>query len=746
MRSIRTELIFWLSVLGILPALAATVVTTIVVWHAQRQDEAMFLDRTIGAIARAIEHEARRTSRAATAAAWDPLLGRAPRSAGPEADRDLCTELAGKYHLEALALYSADGGLIGQYGDPPPYRGAPVTAWLPSPDDGVWFAAAVPLPKGAATGTRGRSWLVGYHHIGTRYCMHAHQTTGAVTALYSQEGRSLLAQSGGIALNAELASAVAGGRLIRTRAGDEPLIAVGKAITMEGKDTGIGVLGATMPHSHWEGMIRAAWLTLAMLSGVLLLSSGAGAALARKIADPLVEIARAARSLAKGDLSRRVRVEGSDELQSLAESFNHMASALEQQTQQLRDSNDELDRQMARVQELNTLLREAVRTDSLTQVRTHGYIQQQLAKHLEVARQSHRPLSVLMIDVDHFKWINDTHGHPTGDQALKEVARAIASAVRHNDLVGRQGGDEFCVVLPAAGAADAERCADRIRSAVARTTVRGANRTPLRLTASIGAATFPDDGEETTALVAAADRSLYQAKLWRDRARHIVRPTAAELEAGPDDSLLLDGPTVQVAMAMAASVGSALSTTVHHSYAVAARASAIAAALNLDRDGRTALRLACTLHDIGMVALPRELLGGERSRAPEENRLFESHAELGYRILRHLGLPQPIPEIVRCHHERYDGTGYPRGLRGQGIPLGARIAAVAEAFVNLTLPTECDDPLSSAEALAQIEAQAGKAFDAGVVAALARTLKWKGPEPEEAQSEPSAHQVVSTEI
>ncbi len=745
MRSIRTELIIWLSALGVLPALAATVVTTIVVWHAQRQDEEMFLERTVGAIARAIEHDARRVSRAAAAAARDPVLRRASRSTDSEAAKVLCTELAGKYRVEALAFYTADGKLIAQHGDPPPYRGIPATGWLPAPGDGVWFATAVPLPEGAPTATPRRSWLVGYNHIGTRYCMHAHETTGAVTALYSREGRSLLAQSGGVALNAELASVVAAGKVTRTKVGDEPLIAVGKAIRINGKDSGIRVLGATMPHSHWEGMVRAAWLTIAMLSGVLLLSSGAGAALARKIADPLVEIARAARSLARGDLSRRVRVEGTDELQSLAESFNHMASALEEQTQQLRDSNDELDRQMARVQELNTLLREAVRTDSLTQVRTHGYIQQQLAKHLEVARQSRRPLSVLMIDVDHFKWINDTHGHPTGDQALKEVARAIASAVRHNDLVGRQGGDEFCVVLPAAGAADAERCADRIRAAIGRTSVRGANRTPLRLTVSIGAATFPDDGEEATALVAASDRSLYQAKLWRDRARHIVRPSSAELEAGADDSLLLDGPTVQVAMAMAASVGSALSTTVHHSYAVAARASAIAAALNLARDGRTALRLACMLHDIGMVALPRELLRKDQSRTPEEERLFESHSELGYRILRHLGLPQPIPEIVRYHHERYNGTGYPRGLKGEAIPLGARIAAVAEAFVSLTLPTERADPLTSQEAFAEIETEAGKTFDAGVVAALARTLKWKGPEPEAADSLPSPHHIVSTE-
>jgi diguanylate cyclase (GGDEF)-like protein/putative nucleotidyltransferase with HDIG domain len=742
-RSIRTELIIWLSALGVLPALAATLVTTVVIWHAQRQDEGAFLERTAGAIARAIEHDARRVSRAAARAAEDPALARAAWPSSRERAEAVCVTLAGRYRLDALALYDGEGDFLAAHGDPPRYRGTPVSAWLPSKTDGVWFADAVPIGPGS-TATDGRGWLVAYKHIGREFCLYANQTTGIVVGLHFPGHASVLSQSGGMALSADLAATLKTDRVTRFKVGDGWLMAVGKAVTMGGRDTGLRVLGAAAPHSHWDGMARAGWLTLAMLSGVLLLSSGAGAALARKIAEPLIEIAGAARSLAAGDLSRRVRIDGTNELQSLSESFNHMASALEEQTQQLRDSNQELDHQMARVQELNTLLREAVRTDSLTQVRTHGFIQQQLAKHLEVAKQSRRPLSVLMIDVDHFKWINDTHGHPTGDHALREVARAIASAVRHNDLVGRQGGDEFCVILPAAGAADAERCADRIRAAIARTSVRGANRTPLRLTVSVGTATFPDDGEEAGPLVAAADRTLYQAKLWRDRARHIFRPDGADLEAVSADSPLLDGPTVQVAMAMAASVGSALSSTVHHSYAVAARAAAIATALNLGRDGRAALRLACLLHDIGKVGLPREMLREEGPDTEEQQHLLESHAELGYRILRHLGLPQPIPEIVRCYHERYDGTGYPRGLKGEQIPLGARVAAVAEAFVKLTLPTERHKPLSSDDALAEIQAEAGKAFDASVVAALARSLKWRSASMASAL-ERSPHQVASAE-
>lgn len=756
MRSIRTELVVWLAALGVVPALAATVVTAAAVWHAERRDDGEVVERAVSSAVRALEYNAERTSQAATRAVQERAWLADPRLDRVEDGQAVCRTMAAKYGVDAVGFYDEKGQLVTQHGglpkswplggEPRPAPGQPSLQWLPAPEDGMWFGAAARVPVGTPADKADVGLLVLCNHIGRKFCTDVHRVSGTLIAIYGRKDTSPLAQSGGMAIDAESASLVSRATTpTRLTLGDYRWLVISRHVRLAGRTSAVRVSGAVRAQDHWQGMVQAGWLIMAMLSGVILLSSGAGAALARKIADPLVEIAGAARSLASGDLSRRVRVDGANELGSLSESFNHMAGELEEQTQQLRGSNEELDRQMARVQELNSLLREAVRTDSLTQVRTHGYIQQQLAKHLEVAKQSRRPLSVLMIDVDHFKWINDTHGHPTGDQALKEVARSISSAVRHNDLVGRQGGDEFCVVLPAAGAADAERCADRIKSAIARASVRGANRTPLRLTVSVGSATFPDDGEEATSLVAAADRALYQAKLWRHDASALVRVDGAYFGTVPDDSPLLDGPTVQVALAMAASVGSSESGTVHHAYAVAVRAAAIGAELRLGRDGRTALRIACLLHDIGKVGLPRELLQKDAAHTPEERRLVESHAELGYRILRHLGLPQPVPEVVRCHHERYDGTGHPRGLQREQVPLGARIAAVAETFVRLTLPTECKEPLSSDEALRRIEQEAGKAFDPTVVAALAQTLTWKGPTAEGERFAGSSRQTVPTE-
>ncbi len=419
---------------------------------------------------------------------------------------------------------------------------------------------------------------------------------------------------------------------------------------------------------------------------------------------------------------------GDCELRSLAESFNHMAAGLEEHTQTLRTKNDELDQHVDNVQRLNELLRETARTDSLTGVATHGHVQEHLAKELSLAKATRQPLSVLMIDVDHFKWINDTYGHPTGDRALKEVARAISGALRQNDdIVGRHGGDEFCCVLPGATGAEAAACAERIRAAAMRTRIGEPGRSPLRSTVSVGIATFPDDGMEAAPLVAAADRALYQAKMWRNMTLSSLGPSEAMADLGPEDLSSLEGGAAQVATAMAASVDSASSGTAHHSSAVAACAAIISAVLGLPAEGRRLLRLAALVHDIGKVGIPYELLEAKRPLTKEEQRIVQSHAELGGRVLRHLGVPEPVPEIVHHHHERYDGKGYPCALRGAEIPLGARILAVAEAFVLLTSPREAEAPLSAAEALRRVRREAGKAFDPDVTAALARTRAGQPP-------------------
>ena len=157
--------------------------------------------------------------------------------------------------------------------------------------------------------------------------------------------------------------------------------------------------------------------------------------------------------------------------------------------------------------------------DGLTGAFSHAYLQETLSLELERARRQESPLSVLMLDLDDFKAVNDTHGHLFGDRVLKEVTETISMNIRQQDVLGRYGGEEFAVIMPGADSPTALRVAERVRRAVARTGIVDRRETPgsppaqVSMTVSIGQATFPGSGEgDGPSLLHRADTSLYRAK------------------------------------------------------------------------------------------------------------------------------------------------------------------------------------------------------------------------------------------
>jgi diguanylate cyclase (GGDEF)-like protein len=168
------------------------------------------------------------------------------------------------------------------------------------------------------------------------------------------------------------------------------------------------------------------------------------------------------------------------------------------------------------------LHREAERlsiTDGLTGVWNRRYLQLTLAKEIDRAQRFGRPLSVLMVDIDHFKGVNDEHGHPRGDEVLVELTRRILSQIRSQiDFLTRYGGEEFVIVLPETPAQGAMVVAEKVRGAVADAPFLSDSGPPVSVTVSIGAATYPEDGDSVSDLVGAADAAMYRAKeAGRDR-------------------------------------------------------------------------------------------------------------------------------------------------------------------------------------------------------------------------------------
>ncbi|MCW7536764.1 GGDEF domain-containing protein [Aquabacterium sp. A7-Y] len=200
------------------------------------------------------------------------------------------------------------------------------------------------------------------------------------------------------------------------------------------------------------------------------------------------------------------------------------AEATSQLEQRVQQRTHELDEALCNLSEANNELQRLNVLDGLTGVKNRKYFDEQLALQLKVAGRSRQPLSLLLIDIDHFKAVNDRHGHLAGDACLRAVARAIAeSLLRAGDEVARYGGEEFAVLLPQTDAAGAERLGERIRAAVEQLGVLH-ECTPVPLTASIGVAVVAEPDETGERLIAAADAALYEAK---HHGRNQVRIAAA---------------------------------------------------------------------------------------------------------------------------------------------------------------------------------------------------------------------------
>lgn len=216
-----------------------------------------------------------------------------------------------------------------------------------------------------------------------------------------------------------------------------------------------------------------------------------GRALARSVMTPLHALEAGAERFGAGDLSYRVQTIGQDELGRLGRTFNAMA--------------DKLARTQAMLRELST-------RDSLTGLINHREFHRQLTEEVERSRRYGHPFSLLMLDIDHFKTINDTYGHVAGDKALRALAALIRGEVRPTDLVARYGGEEFVLVLPETAGAGALTLAERLRVRVAGHAITLTADQTISLTVSIGVASFPEDKDSVQKLVSAADQALYVAK------------------------------------------------------------------------------------------------------------------------------------------------------------------------------------------------------------------------------------------
>jgi diguanylate cyclase (GGDEF)-like protein len=353
-------------------------------------------------------------------------------------------------------------------------------------------------------------------------------------------------------------------------------------------------------------------------------------------------------------------------------------------------------------------------TDPLTGLANHRSFQERVQRELMGAEARGIPFTLCMIDIDDFKRVNDLFGHPVGDKVLADVGARL----RQNGEAFRLGGDEFALLLPGRTAEDALPIAETVVARIASLDLGEVG----SVTASAGVASFPSQAFDRDELIRLADSALYWAKEHGKNRVHVYRPEVVELA---ELRRLAHGPDRAARFRAAASLAKAVDArdtyTGSHSSRVAELGAWIAAHLDLDAEQIELTRLAGSLHDLGKLAIPEEILRKPGPLTPPERLVLERHPQIGFRMLESLGV-DPVADWVLHHHERWDGMGYPNGLAGADIPLGARIIFVADAYDAMTSDRAYRGRLTPQEAIAEIERCAGSQFDPKIVEVFAREL------------------------
>src|SRR3954470_17497695 len=356
-------------------------------------------------------------------------------------------------------------------------------------------------------------------------------------------------------------------------------------------------------------------------------------------------------------------------------------------------------------------LEQAIR-DPLTGLLNRRFLYEAFAKEIDRHARYATGGSIVLIDVDDFKLVNDTLGHTAGDGVLCQIGRIAMRVIRGSDSFARVGGEEFALLLPETSQLDALIVAERLRRAIASAPILS-DRT---VTVSAGIASWPEDGVLLEELEGKADGALY----WAKRNGKNLCAVATEVVVS-ESGETSDGMLAHL-HALVATIDSQHLNTRDHSQNVAAYAAAIGEHIGLSRERIVLLRRAALFHDLGKVAVRREVLNKPARLTDAEFEEIKVHTVGGGAMLAHSGF-EVEADWVRHHHERIDGRGYPDGLPGAEIPVEARIIHVADSFEAMTSDRPYHRGIPVEDAVAELRRCAGTQFDGRLIDALVELLE-----------------------
>ncbi|HHY90463.1 MAG TPA: diguanylate cyclase, partial [Clostridiales bacterium] len=321
--------------------------------------------------------------------------------------------------------------------------------------------------------------------------------------------------------------------------------------------------------------------------------------------------------------------------------------------------------------------------DPLTGVYNRAFFENELKR---VDTKKNLPLSVIFGDINHLKLTNDIFGHASGDELLRKTAQVLRSTCREEDIIARVGGDEFAILLPNTEAKDARKIIDRIKNELSKEKILA-----VKCSMAMGYDTKISSDQKIDEVVKNAESQMYREKIVNQQSiRYDMLKTILE-------SLHHKSPRAK-----------------QHSIMVSELCEAISRAMKMPETEVRRVRDTAFVHDIGKVILDEALLNKNDQLTEEEKKEIQQHPVVGYRILNLCDETLDLAEGVLNHHERWDGKGYPKGLKGEEISKAARIIAVAEAYEEMTSPMN-ENAVSKEEALEEIKKESGAKFDPEVV-------------------------------
>lgn len=389
---------------------------------------------------------------------------------------------------------------------------------------------------------------------------------------------------------------------------------------------------------------------------------------------------------------------------------------------------------------VNRKLKRLSLIDPSTGLYNHRHLEEALEAEFHRAKRNAYPFSVIMLDIDYFKSINDVYGHKFGDLVLKQFAQQLKRIVRRYDIVVRFGGEEFIIVSPGIDREEALSLAQRLLNALNLYNF-GNKKNAVKLKLSMAVVSYPEDNvSREMNLIDLAEKVIgkvkerggnrvYSTEDTEAKERTISKKTKEKANVGILKSKInkltkrANQGLVEAIFAFAKTIELKDHYTGEHVEKTVFYATEVAKKLNLSKEQKEFVKQAAILHDLGKIGISENILLKKSKLTKKEFERIRSHPHIAADILRPIHALHDVIPLVFYHHERWDGKGYPAGMRGEDIPIGARIIAIADVYQALTSDRPYRKAYSKKDALEIIKSGSGTQFDPRVVNAFLEILK-----------------------